>query len=126
MSLRKDHQGSKKDITCQDSPLGSGHTEDIKEAGKDPIPGSLLFREPPPHSGPAGWGLDCPASLLQRRASRGRDVLRHVFQGILKEKTQRNVNHGLDPPLNCFQRKAVLSDSSGPVLGVQASVWLSL
>lgn len=65
LSLRKDHQESKKDIMCQDSPLGSGHTEDIKEAGKDPIHGSLLFLKPPPHSGPAGWGLDRPASLLQ-------------------------------------------------------------
>ena len=72
---------------CQDSPLGSGHTEDFKEAGKDPIPGSLLFRKPPPHSGPAGWGLDCPASLLQWRASRGPGCAKAcVPQGILKER----------------------------------------
>lgn len=40
------------DATCKDSPLGSPHTRDIQEAGKDPVPWSSI-----PLSGPAGWGL---------------------------------------------------------------------
>ena len=97
---------------CQDSPLGSSHTQDIKEAGKDPIPGSLLFL------GLLPTVVQLGGAWTVQPASCNEGLPGAWGMGILRKKgTEKCKITVLGTQLNCFQRQAVPSGVSGPVLG---------